>query len=87
MHWCVRRRLPPVTMLVDIPLFSLGEHAARGAHTGCQACAQYAPDTFLIDEDTGKARVFDQWANSEEDVETAREVSFTSTFRLPTHHA
>jgi ferredoxin len=61
------------------------EHAARGGcRTGCRACAQYAPNTFLIDEATGKARVFDQWADSEGDVETAREVSYTAAFRRPT---
>jgi ferredoxin len=64
------------------------EHAARGGYrTGCQVCAQCAPNTFLIDEDTGKARVFDQWADSEEDVETAREVCYTVAFRSPTQRA
>jgi len=41
---------------------------------GCRLCAQQAPNTFMMDEETGKARVYNHWADDDEDIEIAREL-------------
>jgi len=37
----------------------------------CRNCCDVAPKTFCIDADAGRARVFSQWGNSEEDLDYA----------------
>ncbi|KAL3692905.1 hypothetical protein R1sor_006556 [Riccia sorocarpa] len=41
---------------------------------GCRECVFAAPNTFMMDESTGCARVRAQWADSEAEVKMAREV-------------
>mmetsp|Transcript_11035 Transcript_11035/g.36268 ORF Transcript_11035/g.36268 Transcript_11035/m.36268 type:complete len:324 (+) Transcript_11035:3-974(+) len=40
---------------------------------GCRQCVHAAPETFFIEEEWGRARAFQQWADNEEDITTAIE--------------
>ena len=40
---------------------------------GCRQCNHSAPKTFMMEEDWGRARAFQQWADSEEDITIAIE--------------
>ncbi|KAL2634948.1 hypothetical protein R1flu_006427 [Riccia fluitans] len=46
----------------------------ENACVGCRECAFAAPNTFMVDESTGCARVRAQWADSESSIKMAREV-------------
>lgn len=41
---------------------------------GCTNCAHTAPETFAMEEDYGRARVFAQWGNNADEIEEAVEV-------------
>lgn len=38
---------------------------------GCKNCNHCAANTFRMEEEYGRARVFAQWADTEEDIQTA----------------
>ena len=38
---------------------------------GCMNCVHTAPATFRMNQDHGRARVFAQWLNTEDDLDTA----------------
>jgi ferredoxin len=43
----------------------------EGTCIGCKNCTHCAPNTFAMEEDYGRARVFAQWADDERDTQTA----------------
>jgi ferredoxin len=40
---------------------------------GCTNCATIAPDTFFIEDELGRVRVFGQWGNDDETIKIAIE--------------
>ena len=45
----------------------------ESACIGCRQCNHSAPNTFFMEEDWGRARAFQQWADTEEDIDIAIE--------------
>lgn len=45
----------------------------ESACIGCRQCNHSAPKTFMMEEDWGRARAFQQWADTEEDITIAIE--------------
>lgn len=45
----------------------------ESACIGCRMCNHSAPNTFFMEEDWGRARAFQQWADTEEDIDIAIE--------------
>jgi len=45
----------------------------ESACIGCRQCNHSAPQTFFMEDDWGRARVFQQWADTEEDITIAIE--------------
>jgi len=43
----------------------------EGTCIGCKNCTHCAPDTFAIEDEWGRARVFAQWADTESNLQTA----------------
>lgn len=75
----VRRILPHrvVICILVIPyrVFGYSSQVYVDEHTciGCTNCAMIAQSTFFMDDEHGRARVFQQWGDDEETIQTAIE--------------
>ncbi|EEH58786.1 uncharacterized protein MICPUCDRAFT_8851, partial [Micromonas pusilla CCMP1545] len=45
----------------------------ESACIGCRQCNHSAPKTFMMEDDWGRARAYQQWADTEEDITIAIE--------------
>ena len=43
---------------------------------GCYNCANMAPNTFFMEDEYGRARVYQQWGDSDEDVQVRSTCSY-----------